>query len=93
MIHKDQKPFSCQHCEKAFRQLGKLKEHIHGHHSEDNPYRCKECDKCFTAGSSLRGHMNSKEHAKEMYLRFKMERNLGSAMVPKTKHSIYDPLA
>lgn len=67
LIHTDQKPFVCAHCDQAFRQKQLLKRHENLYHNpnyvpampkEKNHY-CPTCDKGFRHKGNLIRHMAS----------------------------------
>lgn len=51
-----QKPFQCHVCERKFRQLSTLTNHVKIHTGE-KPYKCSICDKKFRQSSTLTNHL------------------------------------
>jgi len=52
----EEKPYKCDMCDNAFRQLGHLKTHMRVH-TGDKPYKCDVCDKAFRRSGDLSVHM------------------------------------
>lgn len=46
MVHSDEKPFSCNLCDKKFRRKSTLNDHIKVHNGE-KMYKCSICEKLF----------------------------------------------
>ena len=57
-INTNEKPYECDVCDEAFRQLGHLKIHMRIHTNE-RPYECDVCDKAFRDSSTLKRHMRN----------------------------------
>jgi len=53
--------FSCQHCDKRFRQKIQVKRHEAQVHSEEMPYQCNRCDRKFKSEFSWRRHQDNDE--------------------------------
>ena len=50
-----EKPYSCNHCEKAFTDKSMLTKHVRIHTGE-KPYLCKFCEKKFSCASTKSIH-------------------------------------
>uniref|UniRef100_A0A182MPH5 C2H2-type domain-containing protein n=1 Tax=Anopheles culicifacies TaxID=139723 RepID=A0A182MPH5_9DIPT len=61
LIHSNEKPHKCNHCERSFRQKQQLKVHTYQHFGK--PFQCTYCDMAFTSPSRLQAHVN-KHHPK-----------------------------
>ena len=46
MIHNEEKPYTCSHCEKCFLEKSQLQDHTRNHIG-DKIYQCSYCDKTF----------------------------------------------
>ena len=58
LLHTGEKPFKCNHCDEAFRQIGTLNVHVlRKHRHTDLKFRCTKCPKKFPVYSVLRLHM------------------------------------
>ena len=55
-MHRNEKPFRCEICNKAYRYREGLRYHLKTH-SNDNKYFCQQCDKGFSKPSLLREHL------------------------------------
>ena len=53
---KSDQDFKCNICQKNFRYLCKIKEHINFFHVGDSDYKCSTCDKEFLTGFNLKRH-------------------------------------
>jgi len=51
----DDRPYHCNACDKKFRQLGHLQQHIRIH-TNDRPYQCAHCEKAFKQKSQVNQH-------------------------------------
>ena len=58
--------FSCQHCDKRFRQKIQVKRHEAQVHSEEMPYQCNRCDRKFKSEFSWRRHQDNDEIHKRL---------------------------
>ena len=54
-IHTNEKPYECDVCDKAFRDLV-FEKHMRIHTNE-KPYECDVCEKRFSQSSHLQSHM------------------------------------
>lgn len=85
-LHSGDKPYSCDFCNRPFRQWGDLKYHIQSKHSKDRSHQCEFCGKDFARRYSLVIHRrihtgekvshvkkknNSKEKKLPSFLRYK----------------------
>ena len=57
--HTESKPYKCKECDKSFRKISLLKQHIRIVHDETQDIRCQLCEKVFRGGRKLAVHMNS----------------------------------
>ena len=60
IYHNDERPFACEHCEKAFKFSRDLRLHTSRIHTGEKPYRCKKCSKAFAQTGQLQIHVNKK---------------------------------
>lgn len=66
LIHTDQKPFVCSHCDQAFRQKQLLKRHENLYHvngyvpptPKEKTHKCPTCEKAFRHKGNLIRHMS-----------------------------------
>ena len=54
--HREEKPYQCIQCGKAFSDNMSLKEHL-ALQTEEKPYQCSHCDKAFSNDSTLIIHL------------------------------------
>ena len=52
---RNERPYSCPDCKKAFKRSSHLKDHL-VLHSDTKPFKCKFCNSSFAAKTSLRLH-------------------------------------
>lgn len=50
-----ERPFSCQHCKRAFADRSNLRAHLQTH-SQVKKYRCRSCSRTFSRMSLLQKH-------------------------------------
>ena len=55
-VHKQKKPFKCNHCGKAFSQKEHQNTHIESIH-EGKPFKQNECSKAFSRKANMNGHI------------------------------------
>ncbi|MEM8815269.1 MAG: C2H2-type zinc finger protein, partial [Pseudomonadota bacterium] len=65
LVHTDQKPFVCQHCDQSFRQKQLLKRHVNLYHNpnyappqpKEKTHECPECGRAFRHKGNLIRHL------------------------------------
>ena len=65
LVHTDQKPFVCQHCDQSFRQKQLLKRHVNLYHNpnyippqpREKTHECPECGRTFRHKGNLIRHL------------------------------------
>uniref|UniRef100_A0A672RV84 C2H2-type domain-containing protein n=1 Tax=Sinocyclocheilus grahami TaxID=75366 RepID=A0A672RV84_SINGR len=67
MIHTEETPYECSHCDKRFSDSGNLKTHKMIHTGE-KPYHCAACGKHFSRSSALHSHTKN-NHSKKIIFR------------------------
>ena len=50
-----ERPFSCNQCEKSFKNISHLKRHLKVH-TDERPFKCLQCGKLFREASQLKKH-------------------------------------
>ncbi|XP_052893964.1 zinc finger protein 660-like [Anopheles moucheti] len=63
LIHSNEKPHKCNHCERSFRQKQQLKVHTYQHFGK--PFQCTYCDMAYTSPSRLQAHVNKHHPRRE----------------------------
>ena len=60
--HTKEKPYICEHCNRAFAQKSSRKRHIDGQHKNIKPYCCNinGCERRFTQKCNLKDHQKRK---------------------------------
>lgn len=56
-VHTEQKPYKCEICNKYFKRIQYLKDHIKIHSGErplEMPHKCDYCDKCYIKPNILK---------------------------------------
>ena len=62
-VHFQMKRFSCQHCEKSFKEKNSCRAHVNSVHLKIKPFSCHYCEISFGYKQSFRAHMKTM-HAK-----------------------------
>ena len=55
IAHRGEKPHICDACQKTFRKIDNLKNHM-ATHTEERHFKCTQCDKTFKSSKSLTDH-------------------------------------
>lgn len=55
-MHRGERPFPCNQCDRKFTTSGQLNQHIRKHTGE-NPFECKVCNKSCSSASNLKTHL------------------------------------
>jgi len=66
MLHIDERPYKCLHCEKSFRNNPQLLEHVNILHSKTQPFSCIDCGLSFYSNAQLSKHTQAK-HSNEIF--------------------------
>eukprot|EP00092_Neocalanus_flemingeri_P017907 GFUD01019373.1.p1 GENE.GFUD01019373.1~~GFUD01019373.1.p1 ORF type:complete len:658 (-),score=96.97 GFUD01019373.1:433-2406(-) len=66
MLHIDERPLKCPHCEKSFRNNPQLIEHVTILHSKNQPFSCTDCGLSFYSNAQLSKHTQTK-HSNEIF--------------------------
>ncbi|XP_044727321.1 gastrula zinc finger protein XlCGF57.1-like isoform X1 [Chrysoperla carnea] len=70
LIHTNERPFKCDHCDKAYRRPDHLRKHITSEHLNQRNFQCKYCPQAFHAKRTLvhheRRHTGEKPHKCEV---------------------------
>jgi len=64
MLHIDERPFKCSHCDKSFRNNSQLLEHVQILHSKAQPFSCIDCGQSFYTRAQLCKHSQTKHSNK-----------------------------
>ena len=56
MVHKGDKPHTCEKCKKTFIEIKYLKTHMVVH-TDERPFKCAQCPKMFKFHNGLKRHL------------------------------------
>jgi len=57
IVHSDDKPFKCSKCEKTFKRMAALKEHLRNTHTDEKHFQCLICQYACRDRRNLKTHM------------------------------------
>ena len=57
--HSTERPFTCMHCEKCYKDAPSLYSHMQTHHIAKRSHLCSECGASFMKSDHLKRHINS----------------------------------
>jgi len=66
MLHIDERPVECPHCDKSFRNNPQLTEHVNILHSKNQPFSCLDCGLSFYSNAQLSKHTQTK-HSNQIF--------------------------
>ena len=71
IVHTEEKPFTCDACEKSFIKVSYLKRHLRIH-TREKAYKYETCGKDFTLSGHLKRHLLVRSAEKTYYLTFRL---------------------